>query len=73
MEDYDFDESVTPVVYVSRYGDRFISRKLTNWKYILYTERWMKLNWFFNKQYEVLQYLQRVFWKHAFSKAKHTS
>jgi hypothetical protein len=73
LGNYDFDESITPVIYVSRYGDRFISRKLTDWRYILYTEKWMKLNWFFNKQYEVLQYLQRVFWKHAFAKAKHTS
>ncbi len=73
LDDYDFDEKVKPVVYVSRYGDRFIARKLTNGKYILYSEKWLKLNWFFNKQYEVLLYLQKIFWKHAFSKAKHTS
>ncbi|MFA5916985.1 MAG: hypothetical protein WC850_01975 [Candidatus Gracilibacteria bacterium] len=73
LGNYDFDESITPVIYVSRYGDRFISRKLTDGRYILYTEKGMKLNGFFNKQYEVLQYLQRVFGKHAFAKAKHTS
>jgi hypothetical protein len=73
LDDYDFNESFKPVVYVSRYGDRFIVKKLTNWKYLLYTENWMKLNWLFSKQYEIMQYLQRVFGKNAFIQSKHTS
>jgi hypothetical protein len=32
----------------------------------------MRLNWYFNKQFNVIQYLQRVFWKNAFLPIRHT-
>jgi len=64
----DFDNSFKPVVYINNFDERFILRKTTDWRYVLYTENWTKLNWYFNKQYDVLKYLQKIFWKTAFTK-----
>ncbi|MDD3302716.1 MAG: hypothetical protein PHN31_04100, partial [Candidatus Gracilibacteria bacterium] len=64
----DFDNSFKPVVYVNSFDERFILRKTTDGRYVLYTENGTKLNGYFNKQYDVLKYLQKIFGKTAFTK-----
>lgn len=71
--DYDFDEEFVPIIYVSRYWDRFMARKLSNGKYILFTEKGLKLNWSYDRLYQVLRYLQDIFGKNAFLPSRHTS
>jgi hypothetical protein len=56
---YIFDKSFTPVIFISKLKERFIAQKLDNWKYLLFTEKWMKLNWLFSKQYDIIKYLSK--------------
>jgi len=48
----------TPIIYKNSKWERFIVQKTTDWRYVLYTENWMKLNWYFTKLWHIIVYLK---------------